>query len=73
MEKGLRILNTLSKLIDLNNFYVIEIWGKELKLQGYYKPELIVELKKLKFFLLEIDEKGFINLKRNYISVVLTK
>lgn len=72
MKKYLRILNTLVEqgVINLKDYYVINIWGKELIIQGHYKDELANNLID-KGFIISIDD-DFTYLINDNIKIVLT-
>jgi hypothetical protein len=70
MRVRLRRLNLISKIIDLNQFYTIGLYGNEITLQGVYKSNLALELTKKKFKY-KISENGYVWFTRNGIRVIL--
>ena len=73
MEINLKRLNNLAEQIDLNSFYVAEIWKRWMKLQGEYSKELEAKILKLEGFKrVEKLEDGWLRFTRKDIEIVLT-
>lgn len=41
MKKSIKLFNVISKYVDIEDFYSIEIKKDEVKLQGYRTPEML--------------------------------
>jgi hypothetical protein len=71
MKTNLRKLQLLGEILPLERFYVITVYPTDIKLQGYYKRDLVLHFQKMKFSSC-INEAGMVVLKRSNIEVTLT-
>ena len=73
MESQIKKLTRISKWTGIKSgyFYSITVESGSINMQGYFKPELVRYLKKLKFRT-EIDTNGYFLLYRGIITITLT-
>jgi hypothetical protein len=71
-KSALRRLNAISKLLDLNKFYSINItrWGN-VTLQGNFDNEVIKWAIKNRFTVKVNDEMGYISFTRGKFDITL--
>ena len=71
-KSALRRLNAISKLLDLNKFYTINItrWGN-VTLQGYFDKEVVKWAIKNRFTVKVNDEMGYISFTRGKFDITL--
>ena len=71
-KQALRRLNAISKLLDLNKFYSMNItrWGS-VTLQGNFDKEVIKWAIKNRFVVKVDDEMGYISFRRGKIEINL--
>ena len=71
-KQALRRLNAISKLLDLNKFYSINItrWGN-VTLQGYFDNEVVKWAIKNRFTVKVNDEMGYISFTRGKFDITL--
>ena len=71
-KSALRRLNAISKLLDLNKFYTINItrWGN-VTLQGYFDNEVVKWAIKNRFTVKVNDEMGYISFTRGKFDITL--
>ena len=71
-KSALRRLNAISKLLDLNKFYTINItrWGN-VTLQGYFDTEVVKWAIKNRFTVKVNDEMGYISFTRGNFDITL--
>lgn len=75
MKDKIRILNVISKMIDLDLFYNIDISGTGIRLQGRFKTDIIRWAANNKFLTKKISDNYFVEFMRNgsiSITIILT-
>lgn len=70
MKEQLEKLLTLG--LDVNDFYTIAIWERELRLQGHVTKELLNKLKSLDFKLKYEEDHDFIIAHKDNVTCSLT-
>lgn len=70
MKNSQRLLNTITKMIDIELFYSITLNG-ELKLQGHFDRKTVCTLREIKFKNEEISESGFVQMSRKVSDCVI--
>jgi hypothetical protein len=71
MKKNLRLLNYLSKKVDLTIFYTISVSEYNISLQGKFNPDALQSLKS-KGAKIEIDTNGFVYCHIKNITITFT-
>ena len=71
MNRQLRRLNAIGKMIDLDKFYVISVYSSYLTLQAHYSPDLVKWLLANRFVSAGYSN-GFAEFKRVGVEVTLT-
>jgi hypothetical protein len=71
MKKNLRLLNYLSKKVDLTIFYTISVSEYNISLQGKFNPDALQSLKS-KGAKIEINTNGFVNCQIKNINITFT-
>lgn len=71
-KSALRRLNAISKLIDLNKFYAINLtrWGN-VTLQGNFDKEVVKWAIKNRFVVKVNDDMGYISFVRGKFDIIL--
>ena len=70
MKEQLEKLLTLG--LDVNDFYTIAIWERELRLQGHVTKELLNKLKELDFEIKFEKDINFIIEEKDNVTCTLT-
>lgn len=70
MKEQLEKLQTLG--LDVNDFYTIAIWERELRLQGHVTKELLNKLKELDFEIKFEKDINFIIAEKDNVTCTLT-
>jgi hypothetical protein len=70
MKEQLEKLQTLG--LDVNDFYTIAIWERELRLQGHVTKELLNKLKELDFEIKFEKDSNFIIAEKDNVTCNLT-
>lgn len=71
MKDNLRRLNRIAKLFPNDAFYVYSIGECDITLQGFYKPDIVKKIQRLKFSVTANDQ-GFTIGTRGPYRIVLT-
>lgn len=71
MKENLRKLALISRVIDPDLFYCINVWSDEIKFQGKYSSDVVAYLLKHRFTF-ELPENGFTYATRSNIKITLT-
>ena len=72
MKENLRRLQLLSHIFDMELFYNADVTRDGIKIQGYYNFSLLKQLCSLKFVSDTTANPGFIYLRRNNITIILS-
>ena len=71
MKRNLRKLQLINLLIvGIENFYTVNVWDDEIRLQGTYNSTLVKDLSKL--FTFEVNSNGYLQANKKGIRIVLT-
>ena len=70
MKTNLRKLRLLTRIIDMNSFYSIDVSAYSVRLQGYINEKTVASLSRL--FDLQLDDRGYLVADRGNIHVTLT-
>ena len=71
MKNNLRLLNFLSKKLDLTIFYTISVSEYAINFQGKFNPTALQSLK-AKGAKIDIDTNGFVNCTIGNINITFT-
>jgi hypothetical protein len=71
MKDQIKLLNRLSRILDFDDFYSIQIRESRLYLQGYYTSQKAEKYQKICKRRFVINELGHANIYRNSINIVL--
>ena len=71
MTTEFRLLNIISKKINLNLFYNVSLGQREIRLQGHCKEQTLKTLRKLGYEP-EITDSNWISMKKGCVNITLT-